>query len=47
MFGQEAAIDAGHVSKLERGVIRWASKRYREAFRAVLGVATDAELAER
>ena len=44
LFEQEAAIDADHVSKLERGLITWPNKRYRDAFRAVLGTACDAEL---
>ncbi|MFE0026860.1 XRE family transcriptional regulator [Amycolatopsis sp. NPDC059021] len=39
-----AEIDAGYVGKLERGVIRWPGGHYREAFRAVLGAATDAQL---
>jgi hypothetical protein len=44
LFEREAAIDADHVSKLERGLITWPNKRYRDAFRAVLGTACDAEL---
>lgn len=44
LFDREAAIDADHVSKLERGLIRWPNRRYREAFRVVLGATTDAEL---
>ena len=44
LFEQEAAIDADHVSKLERGLITWPNKRYRDAFRTVLGTACDAEL---
>ncbi|MGH3794600.1 MAG: hypothetical protein ACRDSP_06890 [Pseudonocardiaceae bacterium] len=44
LFTTEAAIDADHVSKLERGLITWPNARYREAFRTVLGVVTDAEL---
>ncbi len=35
---------ANYVGKLERGVIRWPGKLYREAFRAILGVPTDAAL---
>ncbi|WP_103354228.1 NB-ARC domain-containing protein [Amycolatopsis sp. CA-128772] len=42
--GQRAALDDNYVAKLERGTIRWPNARYREAFRAVLAVATDAEL---
>ncbi len=39
-------VDASenYVGKLERGVIRWPGKLYREAFRAILGVTTDAAL---
>jgi transcriptional regulator with XRE-family HTH domain len=44
LFERDAAIDADHVSKLERGLITWPNKRYRDAFRAVLGVGHDAEL---
>ncbi|MGH8880981.1 MAG: helix-turn-helix domain-containing protein, partial [Stackebrandtia sp.] len=44
LFDKEAAIDAEHVSKLERGVITWPNARYRAAFRDVLGAAADAEL---
>jgi transcriptional regulator with XRE-family HTH domain len=44
LFQKEAPIDADHVSKLERGMITWPNARYREAFRTVLGAATDAEL---
>jgi transcriptional regulator with XRE-family HTH domain len=42
--GRVVEMDANYVGKLERGVIRWPSKRYREALRAVLGVSTDAAL---
>ncbi|MGH3903746.1 MAG: hypothetical protein ACRDTE_06100 [Pseudonocardiaceae bacterium] len=38
------ALDANYVAKLERGVVRWPSTHYRAGLRAVLGVATDAEL---
>jgi len=37
-------LDANYVGKLERGIIRWPSKQYREAFRAVLRVESDAQL---
>jgi len=37
-------LDANYVGKLERGVIRWPCRQYREAFRAVLRVETDAHL---
>ncbi|MGH8921079.1 MAG: XRE family transcriptional regulator, partial [Actinomycetes bacterium] len=36
------ALDAGYLGKLERGIIRWPSKLYREALRATLGMSTDA-----
>ncbi|MEV0696966.1 hypothetical protein AB0I53_03465 [Saccharopolyspora sp. NPDC050389] len=38
------AIDANHIGKWERGVIRWPAAHYRAALRVVLDVATDAEL---
>ncbi|MGH3916116.1 MAG: hypothetical protein ACRDTC_22315, partial [Pseudonocardiaceae bacterium] len=44
LFGKEAAIDAEHLSKFERGVITWPNARYRAALREVLGAVTDAEL---
>jgi tetratricopeptide (TPR) repeat protein len=37
-------LDANYLAKLERGVVRWPSAHYRADLRAVLGVATDAEL---
>jgi transcriptional regulator with XRE-family HTH domain len=37
-------LDANYLAKLERGVVRWPSARYRAGLRAVLGVTTDAEL---
>ncbi|MGH3870299.1 MAG: helix-turn-helix domain-containing protein [Pseudonocardiaceae bacterium] len=37
-------LDANYVGKIERGLIRWPSKLYREALRAILGVPTDAAL---
>ncbi len=42
--GREFGLDANYVGKLERGVIRWPHKVYREAFRFVLGVTNDGEL---
>jgi hypothetical protein len=42
--GREFGIDANYVGKLERGVIRWPQKLYRDAFRTVLGVSTDREI---
>jgi hypothetical protein len=38
------AVDATYVGHLEQGRYRWPGRRRREAFRRVLGVATDAEL---
>ncbi|MGH3888511.1 MAG: XRE family transcriptional regulator [Pseudonocardiaceae bacterium] len=43
-YQKMVALDAGHLGKLERGIIRWPSKLYREALRATLGVSTDAAL---
>lgn len=37
-------MDANYVGKLERGVIRWPGKLYREALRAVLNAPSDAAL---
>ncbi|MGH4012020.1 MAG: hypothetical protein ACRDTH_28325 [Pseudonocardiaceae bacterium] len=34
-------LSANYVGKLERGLIRWPSKLYREALRAILGAPTD------
>jgi len=42
--GRELAIDANYVSKLERGVITWPNRAYRDAFRTFYGAANDAEL---
>lgn len=48
MFEHKEAVvelDANYIGKLEQGAIRWPQDpRRREAFRAVLGVSTDAEL---
>ncbi|GAA1243270.1 hypothetical protein GCM10009676_31060 [Prauserella halophila] len=41
---QVTAVDANHVGKWERGVIRWPAAYYRQALRVILDVATDAEL---
>ncbi len=38
------ALNANYLGKLERGHIRWPSKLYREALRAILGVPTDTAL---
>jgi hypothetical protein len=42
--GQGGCIDANYIGKLERGEIRWPTAAVRSAFRATLGVSTDAEL---
>jgi len=42
--GRELAIDGNYVSKLERGVITWPNRAYRQAFRTLFGVAKDADL---
>jgi hypothetical protein len=41
---QRVELDANYIGKLERGVIRWPSARYREALRSILGVSSDAAL---
>ncbi|MFV2084993.1 hypothetical protein [Micromonospora sp. LOL_021] len=41
---RRVALDDTYVGKLERGRHRWPQALYREAFRAVLGVASDKEL---
>jgi transcriptional regulator with XRE-family HTH domain len=38
------AMDADYISKLERGVITWPGKRYRQAMCMVLGVASERDL---
>ncbi|HZN71003.1 MAG TPA: hypothetical protein VFC00_04865 [Micromonosporaceae bacterium] len=42
--GERVELDHNYVGKLERGVIRWPRRLYRQAFRAVLHVETDAQL---
>jgi hypothetical protein len=42
--GRELAINGNYVSKLERGVITWPNRAYREAFRTLFGAAHDADL---
>jgi hypothetical protein len=42
--GRVSVMDAHYVGRLERGIRRYPTADYRAAFRAVLGVATDAEL---
>jgi hypothetical protein len=37
-------LDANYIGKLERGVIRWPQRQYREALRAVLRADADAQL---
>jgi hypothetical protein len=39
-----ADLDGNYIGKLERGVHRWPSVAYRQAFRTVLNAASDAEL---
>ncbi len=41
---RHGVVDDKYVGKLERGEHRWPQRAYREAFRAVLGACTDAEL---
>jgi hypothetical protein len=42
--GRDMAIGGNYVSKLERGVITWPNRAYREAFRAFFHAESDAEL---
>jgi hypothetical protein len=42
--GRVSVMDAHYVARLERGIRRYPKDDYRAAFRAVLGVTTDAEL---
>src|SRR5277367_2175513 len=42
--GRELAINGNYVSKLERGVITWPNRAYRQAFRTLFGVTNDADL---
>lgn len=42
--GTLGAVDPRHVGRWERGNTRWPATRYRAALRAILNVATDAEL---
>jgi transcriptional regulator with XRE-family HTH domain len=41
---RDVSLDRHYISRLERGRSRWPTADYRDAFRAVLGAATDAEL---
>ncbi|GLY98805.1 hypothetical protein [Actinoplanes sp. NBRC 103695] len=43
-FHRRTSLDASYVGKLENGKHRWPNKDYRQGFRAVLEVETDAEL---
>jgi transcriptional regulator with XRE-family HTH domain len=42
--GRELAINGNYISKLERGVITWPNRAYRQAFRALFGVSKDDDL---
>jgi transcriptional regulator with XRE-family HTH domain len=42
--GKPGAMDADHISKLERGIHTWPGRDYRRALRVVLGARTDADL---
>ncbi|WP_281878405.1 hypothetical protein [Nocardia sputorum] len=42
--GRVVQLSGNYIGKLERGVFRWPNAEYRAGLRAVLGVATDAEL---
>jgi hypothetical protein len=42
--GRDLAIDGNYVSKLERGVITWPNRAYRQAFRTLFNVLSDADL---
>lgn len=42
--GHRYALDANYVAKIERGAVKAPSDHYRAAFRAVLGVASDADI---
>jgi len=42
--GKTVELDANYIGKLERGVIRWPSRQYRQALRVVLRADSDAEL---
>jgi hypothetical protein len=43
--GIQAALDGHYIGKLERGAVRCTDRLYRDALRAVLGVATDRDSA--
>jgi hypothetical protein len=42
--GKRPRIDADHIGRIERGLITWPGKEYRDALRAVLRVASNADL---
>jgi hypothetical protein len=42
--GRDLPIDGNYVSKLERGVITWPNRAYRQAFRTLFDAVSDAEL---
>jgi hypothetical protein len=42
--GRVVELDANYIGKLERGVIRWPHRQYRDALRAVLRAQTDGQL---
>jgi transcriptional regulator with XRE-family HTH domain len=42
--GRELAINGNYVSKLERGVITWPNRAYRQAFRTFFNVSKDIDL---
>ena len=42
--GRDRAINGNYVSKLERGVITWPNRAYRQAFRTFFNAMSDAEL---
>jgi hypothetical protein len=44
MTGQRIALDAHAIARYERGQSWWPGQQYRDGLRAVLGVATDAEI---
>jgi transcriptional regulator with XRE-family HTH domain len=42
--GRELAINGNYISKLERGVITWPNRAYRQAFGTLFGVSKDPDL---
>ncbi len=42
--GTRVELDSNYIGKLERGVISWPSRRYREALRSLLGAPSDSAL---